>query len=193
MKALRRNFLRVRRVVGWLWVLPLAALVSCVAISHHPLAGVDDIKLDQRLLGAWLLHGNREGVEHYVHIVNSKNKVLTALLVAHEPGGLRTILFEVAPTEIAGQSFASIRVVDEPGDPSQAPDYFLVRYEFNSRGALIVWAMDFHAAIQARQLAKARGRLSDSTAKLREHIARKASEHFISSEPPFKLTKLSDE
>lgn len=132
-------------------------------------------------------------MEHYVHIVNSESKMLRALLVAHEPSGLRPMWFEIAPTELAGQSFASIRVIDVPAGAPQAPDYFLVRYEFNSRGALIVWAMDFHAAISARQLANARGRLSDSTAKLRELIATQGSDRFISGEPPLKLTKLSGE
>lgn len=51
-KSFPAEILRVRRPLRWLLILPLAAIPSCDAISEHPLAAADDVKVDQRLLGA---------------------------------------------------------------------------------------------------------------------------------------------
>ena len=81
-----------------------------------------------KLLGAW--HGELDGSEVFVHVVNDGRDQLQTLVIGRQNGGSTWAAARAIPADINGTGFLSIEVLQVGGNASEPSDhdFHLLRY-----------------------------------------------------------------
>jgi hypothetical protein len=176
--------------LGFALSLALAAFVAACSIeSLHPLADPADIHMDERLFGSWIAKGAAEGNQHRLFIRKQNGKLLRATWLAYRASGqMEKAELEIAPTVLAGQTYASIRILKAPEESTGSADYVFVKYLLDSDGKLTIWNIDFRTAVERRELTAVRGQVIDATESLRKLITRRGDE--VLGDVHFRFTQI---
>ncbi|HXZ68531.1 MAG TPA: hypothetical protein VEH07_08090 [Alphaproteobacteria bacterium] len=132
-----------------------------------------------KLLGAW--HGELDGSEVFVHVVNDGRDSLQTLVIGRENGGSTWAAARALPADINGTGYLSIEVLQDRGDSVSDPlerGYHLLRYRTGpEQNYVTLYALDEGRIDKAIQS----GEISGDPKHMRLQASSQDLIHFIES------------
>ena len=161
--------------------LALAACEPASPTSENPIQSSTVADDGSKLLGAW--HGELDGSEVFVHVVNDGRDGLQTLVIGRQNGGSTWAAARAIPADINGTGYLSIEVLQDRGDSVSDPlerGFHLLRYRTGpEQNYVTLYALDESRIDKAIQT----GEISGDVKHMRLQASSQELIHFIENHP----------